>query len=72
MEKNRVKAKEIKNLKLEQESQAMMLCEVTEQKKRAIEDKAMINEDKRTLENRLEEKSTELTKISNMKFDTLS
>ena len=35
----------------------MMLCEVTEQKKKAIEDKAMIEEDKRILANRLEEKS---------------
>ena len=44
----------------------MMLCEVTEQNKRAIEDNTMIEEDKRNLANRLEEKSTELTKISNM------
>ena len=70
MEKNRLKAKEIRNLKLEQEYQAMMLCEVTKQKKRAIEDKAMIEEDKRTLTNRLEEKSIELTLISNMQLDT--
>ena len=38
MEKNRAQAEEITSLKIEQESQAMMLCEVTEQKKRAIED----------------------------------
>ena len=61
MEKNRVQAEEIRNLKLEQESQAMMLCEVNEQKK-----KAMIEEDKRILTNRLEEKLTKLTRISNM------
>ena len=30
MEKNRAQAKEIRNLKLEQESQAILLCEVTE------------------------------------------
>ena len=36
-----------------------------------MEDKAMIEEDKRILANRLEEKSTELTKIYNMKLDTL-
>ena len=29
MEKNRAQAEEIRNLKIEQESQAMMLCEVT-------------------------------------------
>ena len=66
MENNRVQAKEIRNLKSAQESQAMMLCEVTEQKKRAIEDKVMIEEDKRTLANKLEEKSTGLTRISKM------
>ena len=30
MDKNRAQAKEIRSLKIEQESQAMMLCEVTE------------------------------------------
>ena len=49
-----------------------MLCEVTEQKKRAIEDKTMIEEGERILTNRLEENSIELTKISNMQLDTLS
>ena len=57
MEKNRVQVEEIRNLKLEQESQAMMLCEVTKQKKKAMEDKAMIEEDKRIMANILEEKS---------------
>ena len=65
MEKNRAQAEEIKNLKLEQESQAILLCEVTEQKKKAIEDKTILEEDKRILANRLEEKSKELSKISN-------
>ena len=45
MEKNRVQAKEIINLKLEQESQAILLCEVTEQKKKAMEDKGKVEED---------------------------
>ena len=44
----------------------MMLCKTNEQKKRAIEDRAMLEDEKRNLENRLEEKSIELTKISNM------
>ena len=43
-----------------------MLCEITEQKKRAVEDKVMMEDDKRNLANRLEEKCTELTRISNM------
>ena len=50
----------------------MILCEVTEQKKRATKDKAMIEEDKRNLSNGLEEKSTKLVRISNMQLDTLS
>ena len=54
MEKNRAQVEEIRSLKIEQESQAMMLCEVTKKKKRAIEDKAMIEDDKRNLANRLE------------------
>ena len=72
MEKNRAQVEEIKTLKIKQESQAMMLCEVTEQKKRAIEDKAMIEYDKRNLAKRLEEKSIDLARGSNMQLDTLS
>ena len=72
MEKNRAQVEEIRSLKMEQESLAMMLYEITEQKKRAIEDRAMLEDDKRNLANRLEEKSIELTKISNMQLDTLS
>ena len=48
MEKNRAQVEEIRNLKIEQESQSMMICEVTKHKKRAIEDKVMIEDDKRT------------------------
>ena len=33
MEKNRAQVEEIKSLKIEQDSQAMMLCEITEQNK---------------------------------------
>ena len=63
---------EIRNIKQEQEYQDMMLCGIIEQKKRAIEDKVMIEEDKIILANRLEEKSEELPKISNQQLDTLS
>ena len=65
MEKNRVQAKEIRSLKMVHESQAMMLCEITKQKKRVVEDRAMLEDDKRNLANSLE-KSTKLTMISNM------
>ena len=49
-----------------------MLCEAIEQNKRSIEEKVMIEEDKRNLANKLEEKSIELAIISNMQLDTLS
>ena len=38
MEKNRIQVEEIRSLKMEHESQAMMLCEITEKKKRVVED----------------------------------
>jgi hypothetical protein len=63
---NNPKEEEIRTLKIEEESQAMMLCQMTEQKKRPIEEKSMIEDDKRNLTNRLEEKSIELGRISNM------
>ena len=66
MERNRAQIEEIRSLKMEQESQAMMLCEITEQKKRAIEDRAMLEDDNRNLANRLEEKSIELAEVPNM------
>ena len=46
MEKNRAQEKEIRSLKMEQESQAMMLCEITELWKRAVEERAMLEDDK--------------------------
>ena len=42
MEKNRVKAEEIRYIKSEQESQTILLCEVTEEKKKEVKDKAMM------------------------------
>ena len=57
MEKNKIQAEEIRSLKIELESQAMMLREITKQKKRAVEDRAVVEDDKRNLANRLEEKS---------------
>ena len=72
MEKNRAEEEEIRSLKMEQESQAMMLCEITEQKKREIEDRGMLEDEKRNLTKILEEKSIELTNISNMHLDTHS
>ena len=50
----------------------MMLCEITKQKKRAIEDRAMIKDVKINLANRLEEKPIELARVSSTQLDTLS
>lgn len=72
MEKNKVEADEIRSLKMEHESQAIMLCEITEQKKRVVEDRVMMEDDKKNLANRLEKKCIELTRISNMQMDTLA
>ena len=72
MEKNRVQAEEIRSLKIEHESQDMMLCEITAQKKRAVEDRVMLEDDKRNLAKKLEEKFVELARISNMQMDTLT
>ena len=58
MAKNKIQTKEIINLKLEKQSHAIMLCEVTVQKKKAMEDKAMMEEDKKFLSHRLEETSS--------------
>src|SRR4029434_11225326 len=71
METNRSQAKEIRTLKLEQESNAIMLCEENEQKKRAIEEKVMMEEEKRNTANRLEAKTIEFERISNMQLDNL-
>ena len=46
------------NLKLEKESQPILLCEVSEQKNKDMENKDMIEDEKRVLTNRLEEKSS--------------
>ena len=49
-----------------------MLCEENEQRKRAIEEKVMIEDDKRNIANRLEAKSIEFERISNMQLDFLN
>ena len=44
----------------------MMLCEINKQNKRAIEDRTMLEDDKRNLAKKLEDKSIELARVSNM------
>ena len=60
MEKNTTLTEEIRNLKREQEIQLVLLCEATEQKKKAKEEKFMIEYDKRILTNGLKEKTLEM------------
>lgn len=72
MEKNGALTEEVKNLKREQEVQSLFLFEITEMKKKAEEDKVMIEEDKRILTNRLEEKTSYVQNTSNMQLDTMN
>ena len=58
MEHNSALNEEVRNLKREHEIQALIPCEEIELRKKVEEDRAMINEDKRSLTSRLEEKTS--------------
>ena len=60
MEKNGAPIEEVINIKIEQEVQSALLCEVTKKKKKDEEDKVMIGGEKRILTNRLEENTSEV------------
>ena len=60
MERNKAQVEEIRSLTIEWGSQAMMLCEIIEWKKRAIGDRAIIEDTKRNLVNILEKKLVDL------------
>lgn len=45
-EKNGALTKEVRNLKREEEAQAILFCETTKKEKKLEEDKVMIKEDK--------------------------
>lgn len=72
MEKNSALIDEVRNLKIEQEVQLVFLCEVTEQKNKVEEEKVVIKDAKRILTNRLEEKTSEVNRISHMQLETLN
>ena len=72
MEKNGARIEEVRNLKIDQEIQSVLLCEVIEQKKKAIEDKVMIEDDKRVLTIRLEDKLSEVNMIYHMQLEKLN
>ena len=56
IERNNTLKEEVTNLKREHEIQAIRLCEETEIRKKAIEEKVMIEDDTRLLRNILDEK----------------
>lgn len=63
---------EIRNLKLGQEAQSILLCETTELRKKVEEDRAMIEDEKILLSNRLEEKTSDVQNLANIQFDTMN
>ena len=65
MEKNTTLKEEMINLKREHEGQAIKLCEEIHQRKKAIEDKVMIEDDIRMLRNRLDEKIFDIQNLTN-------
>lgn len=50
----------MRKLKREQESHLVRLCEVMEQKKKEINDKEMVDEHRRLLATKIEEKTNEI------------
>lgn len=72
MKKNNALTEEARNLKIEQEVQSVLLCEVIEQKKKDKEEKFMIEDEKRTLTNKLEEKTSDVQKLANMQLDKMN
>ena len=72
VEKNGALTKKVRNLKVKQEVQSIFLCEVTEKKKKAEEDKVMIEDEKRIVTKRLEEKTLEVNRISHMQLETMN
>ena len=65
LKKNSAKVKEAKDLKIEQETQSITLHEEIKQKKKAMEEKLMVEEEKRMMARRLEKRSIEVQKIIN-------
>ena len=72
MEKNNTLKEEVTNLKREHEMQAIRLCEEIEQRKKAIEDKVMIEDDTRILRNRLDEKIFDIQKLTNTQLELMN
>ena len=64
IESNNTLKEEVTNLKREHEVQAIRLCEEIEKRKKAIEDKVMIENDIRVLRNKLDEKTCDIQKLT--------
>lgn len=62
---------EVKNLKIVQELQSVLLCEVNDHKINVEEDKVMIEDDKSILINTIQEKTLVVQRIASMQLDTM-
>lgn len=66
MEKNNGLTEEVRKLNIEQEAQPVLLYEVTEWKTKSKEDKVVIEDDKRTMTNRLEGRTSDVQNLANI------
>ena len=72
LENNSALVKEVKYLKIEQEIKSIALCEAIEQRKKAMANKLMVEEDKRQIASRLEETSFQVHKLTNNQLDMIN
>ena len=72
MENNTTLKEEMINLKREHDGQACRLCEEMEQRKIVGQDKVMIEDDIRILRNRLDEKTSNIQKLTNTQLELMN
>ena len=72
MEKNNALSEEVRNLKREYEIQSMKWFEEKKFRKKDKEDRVMIDENKRTLTNILEERTFDVEKLTNTQLDMMN
>ena len=72
LEKNTILNNEVRTLKREHEIQSVRLCEVVEQKKKAEDDKAMAEVDKRQIATRLDERTSDIQRLTDNQLDMVN
>ena len=72
MDKSNTLKEEVTNLKREHEIQAIRLCEEIELRKKAKEEKVMIENDSRVLKNRLDEKTSDVQKLTTTQLEMMN